>query len=94
MIDYDSSAYAVGAVLLQQQDEADEKKWATVGFYSKTLTKEQRNYSATERECYAVIWAVITLRPYLEGTEFKVRSDHNALKWMLTLNDPTGRLMR
>ena len=23
-----------------------------------------------------------------------VRTDHNALKWMLTQNDPTGRLMR
>ena len=94
MIDCDASAYAIGVVLLQQQDEEDEKKWATVGYFSKTLTKEQRNYSATERECYAVIWAVLALRPYLEGAHFKVRTDHNALKWMLTLNDPTGRLMR
>ena len=94
MIDCDASAYAIGVVLLQQQDQEEEKKWATVGYFSKTLTKEQRNYSATERECYAVIWAVLTLRPYLEGSHFKVRTDHNALKWMLTLNDPTGRLMR
>ena len=94
MVDCDASAYAVGAVLLQQQDEKDEKSWATIGYYSKTLTKEQRNYSASERECYAVVWSTLTLRPYLEGSHFKVRTDHNALKWMLTLNDPSGRLMR
>ena len=94
MIDCDASAYAIGVVLLQQQDPDKPTEWATVGYYSKTLTKEQRNYSATERECYAVVWGVLTLRPYLEGTEFMVRTDHNALKWMLTLNDPTGRLMR
>ena len=94
MIDCDASAYAIGAALLQQQDEDDPKSWATVGFFSKTLTPEQRNYSATERECYAVVWSVLTLRPYLEGAHFLVRTDHNALKWLLTLEDPTGRLMR
>ena len=94
MIDCDASAYAIGVVLLQQQDETKPKEWATVGYYSKTLTKEQRNYSASERECYAVVWAILTLRPYLEGAPFMVRTDHDALKWMLTLNDPSGRLMR
>ena len=39
------------------------------------------------------MWAVLTLRPYIEGTHVKVRTDHAALKWMLTVNDPTGRLM-
>ena len=94
MIDCDASDYGIGAVLLQQQDETKPTEWATVGYYSKTLSKEQRNYSATEKECYAVIWAVLTLRPYLEGSHFIVRTDHNALRWMMTLNDPTGRLMR
>ena len=94
MIDCDASEYAIGVVLLQQQNLDDPKEWATVGFFSKTLSKEQRNYSATERECYAVVWSVLSLRPYIEGTHVKVRTDHVALRWMLTLNDPTGRLMR
>ena len=94
MIDCDASSYAIGVVLLQQQDDKKPNDWATVGYFSKTLTKEQRNYSPTERECFAVIWAVITLRPYLEGSHFKVRTDHSALRWLMTLNDPAGRLMR
>ena len=66
MLDCDASAYAIGVVLLQQQNDDKPTEWATVGYFSKTLTKEQRNYSASERECYAVVWGVLTLRPYLE----------------------------
>ena len=94
MIDTDASKGALGAVLLQQQDDSRPTEWATVGYYSRTLTKEERNYSPTERECLAVVWAVTTLRPYVEGSHFTLRTDHNALRWMLTLNDPQGRLMR
>ena len=39
MIDTDASAHAIGAVLLQQQDDNDPTSWATVGYWSKTLTK-------------------------------------------------------
>ena len=53
MIDCDASENVIGAVFLQQQNPDEPKEWATVGFFSKTLSKEQRNYSATERECYA-----------------------------------------
>ena len=41
-----------------------------------------------------MVWATLTLRPYIEGTRFVVRTDHNALRWMMTTNDPQGRLMR
>jgi len=31
-----------------------------------------------------VVWAVGLLRPYIEGTKFRIRCDHKALKWILT----------
>ena len=94
LIDTDASAYAIGAVLLKQLEENDPTSWATIGYWSKTLTKEQRNYSATEQECYAVVWATLTLRPNIAGTRFVARTDHNALRWMMTTKDLQGRLMR
>ena len=33
-------------------------------------------------------------RVYLHGTKFIVITDHSALKWLMTINDPTGRLAR
>ena len=66
MIDTDASAYQLGASLLQQQDEDKPNDWVPIGYWSKTLTDTERNYSTTERECYSVVWSVTTLRPYIE----------------------------
>ena len=42
----------------------------------------------------AIVWAVLHLRPYLEGSRFTIRTDHDALKWLMNLRDPRGRLAR
>ena len=89
MIDTDASAYQLGATLLQQQNE-----WTPIGYWSKMLTDCERNYSTMERECFSVVWAVTTLRPYIEGLKFTIRTNHDALRWLMTLTDSPGRLMR
>ena len=94
MIDPDASTYQLGATLLQQQDPSKPIEWRPIGYCSNTLNSAEQNYSATERECYSVVSAVTTLRSYLEGQKFTVRSDHDALRWLLTLTEPSGRLMR
>jgi len=94
MIDTDASAYQLGAVLLQQQDDDRPNDWQPVGYWSYTLNAAERNYSATERECYSVVWAVTSLRPYIEGQHFTVRTDHEALRWLMTLTNSSGRLLR
>ena len=40
------------------------------------------------------MWAVKYFRIYLNGTKFLIVTDHSALKWLMTINDPTGRLAR
>ena len=92
MIDTDASAYQLGCTLLQEHDGAND--WRPVGYWSYSLKDNERNYSATERECFAVVWAVRTLRPYVEGTRFTVRTDHDALRWLMSLTDSSGRLTR
>ena len=94
MIETDASAYQLGATLLQQQDPSKPNEWRPIGYCSKTLNCAEQNYSVTEREFYSVVWAVTTLRPYVEGQNFRVRSNHDALRWLLILTDPSGRLMR
>ena len=94
MFDTDASAYHLGATLLQQQKGKEPTDWTPIGYWSKTLTDCERNYPATERECYSVVWAVTTLRPYIEGLKFTIRKDCDALGWVMTLKDYTGRLTR
>lgn len=90
-LDVDACDYQIGACLLQEQDNG---KLLPCGYYSRTLNSAERNYSTPEKECLAVVWAILLLRPYLEGIAFTVRSDQVALKWLLSFKDPSGRLAR
>ena len=92
MIDTDASAYYLGCTLLQEHDRP--KDWRPVGYCSYSLIDSERNYSATERECFAVVWAVRTLQPYIEGTKFTIRTDHDALRWLMSLAESSRRLTR
>jgi len=47
-----------------------------------------------ERECLGVVWAVLNLRHFLDGRRFLIRTDQQALSWIYSTTDSSGRLMR
>lgn len=89
-IQTDASGYGIGAVLSQQQDGAEK----VICYLSRSLNRNERNFSTTERECLAVLWAIERLRPYIEGSHFTVVTDHHSLVWLNRLQTPSGRLAR
>ena len=44
----------------------------------------KKNYNKTEREYLAIVLACLLLRPYIELQRFKVITNHETLKWLLT----------
>lgn len=86
----DASNYALGAVLLQRED-TDERP---VEYASRLLSSAERNYNTTEREALAVVWSLQKFRGYIEGSEVEIATDHQALKWLMSLKTPSGRLAR
>ncbi|CAH2103255.1 unnamed protein product [Euphydryas editha] len=87
----DASNYALGAVLLQGESPSEERP---IEYASRLLTSAERNYSTTEREALAVVWAAEKFRGYIDGHQVCIASDHQPLRWLLTLKSPTGRLVR
>ncbi|XP_053213205.1 uncharacterized protein K02A2.6-like [Panonychus citri] len=77
-------------VLLQSDDDGLEHP---IAYYSKALNVHQGNYTAFELECLAIVEAIDHFEAYF-GLPFKVITDHSALKWLLTLKKPKGRLYR
>lgn len=90
IIQCDSSNFAIGACLSQQFEDAEHP----VAYYSRVLSKTERNYSTTERELLAILDAVYNFRSYVEGSKFTVVTDHSSLKWLMSLENPSGRLAR
>lgn len=86
----DASDYALGAVLMQGEKENEHP----IEYASRLLLPAERNYSTTEREALAVVWAVKKFRGYIEGSTIFVHTDHQPLKWLFSLKSPTGRLAR
>jgi transposase InsO family protein len=93
IVETDASANQLGCVLLQEQQD---KSLRPIGFWSRACNKAEQNYSPTEREALAIIWAVKMLRPYLERVRFSVRTDHAALRWLFgaTAGQENPRLVR
>ena len=86
----DASDYAIGAVLGQRKN----KQPRVIYYASRTLNDAQLNYSTTEKELLAVVFALDKFRSYLIGTKVIVYSDHAALKYLLTKKEAKPRLIR
>ncbi|CAN6576796.1 unnamed protein product [Malus baccata var. baccata] len=86
----DASDYALGAVLGQRKD----KRPHVIYYASRTLNDAQLNYSTTEKELLAVVFALDKFRSYLIGTKVIVFTIHAALKYLLTKKEAKPRLIR
>ena len=84
-----SNRAGLGAVLLQKDGDM-----YAIAYASRSLCGPEQNYSTTERECLAVVWALEKWRVYLEGQRCKVVPNHQALTWLFRKATLTGRLAR
>jgi len=88
--DWSHDGRSIGAVLSQRQ----EGKERVICYGAKKLSPSQANYSATKGELYAIIYFLRHWRYYLQWKEFILRTDHQALTWLRTMDAPDGMTAR
>ena len=86
----DASNFAIGMVLSQIQNGHE----IVIAYASRTLNRSEQNLSATEREALACVDGIKYFQHYLYGRHFTIYTNHAALKWLMDIKDPTGKLAR
>jgi RNase H-like domain found in reverse transcriptase/Reverse transcriptase (RNA-dependent DNA polymerase)/Integrase zinc binding domain/gag-polyprotein putative aspartyl protease len=90
MIVTDASDFAIGGALMQMHEGREHP----VRYWSRTLQPAERNYHTTEKEALAVVQCMKQFRMYVLGSKTVVYTDHQALKQVLTMPKPSGRVAR
>ena len=86
----DASGYGVGAILVQRQDNQER----VISYVSRLMSSAELNYSVSEKECLALVWAVDKFKTYIWGNKVRILTDHHALCWLLKKRNLAGRLAR
>ncbi|GKA08600.1 reverse transcriptase domain-containing protein [Tanacetum coccineum] len=86
----DASDFAVGAILGQKEG----RNFHPIYFASKTLNAAQQNYTITEKELMAVVFAFDKFRSYLVLSKTIVHTGHSALRHLFKKQDAKPRLIR
>nr|GEV68130.1 reverse transcriptase domain-containing protein [Tanacetum cinerariifolium] len=82
--------FAVEAVL----GKRIEKHFTPILYASKTMNEAESNYTTTEKEMLAVVYAFEKFRSYLIMNKRIVYTDHSALKYLFAKKNAKARLLR
>ena len=86
----DASDFAMGAVLGQRK----EKIFRTIYYASRTFNEAQENYSTTEKEMLAIVFACEKFRQYILGSHVIIHTDHASIKYLMSKKEAKPRLIR
>ena len=91
IINTDASEFALGAVLMQNQESG----LKVIAYYSKKFNDTERRWATPEKECYAVLNTLDHWRHFLIGApKSTVMVDHQPLQYLTTKKTLTAKQIR
>ena len=85
-----ASDYEMGVVLGQKAD----KLFRVIYYSNKTFNEAQENYSTTEKEMMAMVFACEKFKAYILGSHVIIHTDHPAIKYLMVKKEAKPRLIR
>nr|GEW97352.1 reverse transcriptase domain-containing protein [Tanacetum cinerariifolium] len=79
---------------LLEKNSPIEKHFRPIHYASKTMNQAETNYTTTEKEMLAVVYAFEKFRSYLIMNKSIVYTDHSAMKYLFAKKDVKARLLR
>jgi hypothetical protein len=89
-ISSDASDTAIGDVLGQEEDHLP----YAIYFISKNMSPAELNYTVTEKEFLAVIYAINKFRHYITSYSTFIHTDHSAIKYLMNKPITNARVTR
>jgi hypothetical protein len=86
----DACDVSIGSSLCQEVDGI----MRIISYGGRALSKREKNYSTTEKECLGLVNAVHKHRVYLSHKPFTAVTDHSALVWLMKNKDNNPKLLR
>ena len=90
----DASGYSMGGCLMQDQVVDGIECKRVIAYVSKAFNTAERKYSTIERELASLRFCLKSLRPFLYGVKFIVRTDHQPLVYLQRMRMVDSRLAR
>ena len=91
MLVTDASRDGLGAVVEQRHCDGEVRPLC---FLSRSTLPNERNWTATELEAGAIVWAVKKNRPLFYGIPFQIYCDHQPLRNLFSLAEKVPRVQR
>lgn len=90
-VQVDAAVSGLGARLYQYDDKGQQ---FTIAYASRSLKGAESNYTITELECLALVWALRKWCALLMGCHVRVQTDHKALKFVSACVRSSARIAR
>ena len=65
-----------------------------IAYFAKVMNACEQKYAKVEKECLAVLYAVMNFRLHLYGREYILACDYEPIHWITYVENPRARLLR